>query len=42
MQMGGLELGDCRLPLEPLSGAQVTQFKTSLDEIGFFDIVKSS
>ena len=42
MQMGGLELGDCRLPLEPLSDAQTTQFKTSLDEIGFFDIIKKS
>jgi len=42
MKMEGMELGDCRLPLEPLSEAQSTQFKTSLNEIGFFDIVKQS
>ncbi len=42
MKMEGLELGNCRLPLEPLSEAQSTQFKTSLNEIGFFDIVKQS
>ena len=42
MRMEGLELGNCRLPLEPLSEAQSTQFKTSLNEIGFFDIVKQS
>ncbi|ATP57351.1 N-acetylneuraminate lyase [Pedobacter ginsengisoli] len=42
MKMEGLELGNCRLPLEPLSESQSTQFKTFLNEIGFFDIVKQS
>lgn len=42
MKMEGLELGSCRLPLEPLSESQSAQFQTSLNEIGFFDIVKQS
>jgi N-acetylneuraminate lyase len=40
MKMEGLDLGDCRLPLEPLSNADAIQFKMALDEIGFFDVVK--
>jgi N-acetylneuraminate lyase len=40
MKMEGIDLGDCRLPLEPLSSADSLQFKTALEEIGFFDVVK--
>ena len=40
MKMEGLDLGSCRLPLEPLSNADAIQFKALLDEIGFFDAVK--
>lgn len=42
MKMEGLDLGSCRLPLEPLSDGDSAQFKRSLEEIGFFDAVKSS
>lgn len=39
MKMEGLELGKCRLPLVPLSGAEEAQFKASLEEINFFNVV---
>ncbi len=42
MRMVGFELGTCRYPLEPLSAAQELEFKTSLDEIGFFQVVRDS
>lgn len=42
MKMEGFNLGKCRLPLEPLSSSEESRFKASLDEIGFFDIVKRS
>lgn len=42
MRMEGFELGTCRFPLEPLSAADETQFKASLDEIGFFNVVRNS
>lgn len=37
MKMLGYELGDCRLPLTPLTDKQITAFKASLDKIGFFE-----
>jgi len=39
MKMQGIDLGDCRLPLEPLSAGDSLQFKTALEEIGFFDVI---
>lgn len=39
MKMEGLELGKCRLPLVPLTEAEETQFKASLEEINFFNVV---
>lgn len=42
MKMEGFELGNCRLPLEPLTDKETADFKASLDEIGFFDVVKQS
>lgn len=39
MKMEGLELGKCRLPLVPLSEAEEAQFKSSLEEINFFNVV---
>jgi N-acetylneuraminate lyase len=42
MRMEGFELGDCRLPLEPLSASDASQFRASLEDIGFFKVVKQS
>jgi N-acetylneuraminate lyase len=42
MKMEGFDLGDCRLPLEPLSQKEAAQFQASLKEIGFFETVKQS
>lgn len=39
MQLKGLELGDCRLPLEPLSANDTLAFKAELTEIGFFELI---
>lgn len=39
MQIKGLELGTCRLPLEPLSANDTLTFKADLTEIGFFELV---
>lgn len=39
MKMEGLELGKCRLPLVPLTEAEEAQFKASLEEINFFNVV---
>lgn len=41
MKMEGFDLGDCRLPLVPLSKADEEKFKFSLEEIDFFNIVNS-
>jgi len=41
MKMEGFELGTCRLPLVALTSDQEQQFKSSLDEIGFFNIINS-
>lgn len=38
MQIKGLELGDCRLPLEPLSANDALAFKAELTEIGFLTL----
>jgi N-acetylneuraminate lyase len=37
MKMLGYELGDCRLPLTPLTDKQITAFKAALDKTGFFE-----
>ena len=37
MKMEGLDLGLCRLPLEPMSEAQSAQFKDALESVGFFE-----
>ena len=37
MHFLGYELGDCRLPLMPLTEAQKTAFKAALDKTGFFE-----
>jgi N-acetylneuraminate lyase len=42
MKMEGFELGNCRLPLEPLTDKETADFKASLDEIDFFNVVKQS
>ena len=42
MRMEGIELGQCRLPLEALSVAQEQDFRKSLEEINFFEVVKKS
>ena len=42
MRKLGFELGNCRLPLEPLTVSQEQQLLESLDEISFFDIVQQS
>jgi len=42
MRMEGFELGDCRLPLTPLSEQDAAQFKAALEEIDFFNTVKQS
>ena len=39
MKMEGFELGNCRLPLVPLSKTDEEKFKSSLEEIDFFNIV---
>lgn len=39
MKMEGLDLGVCRLPLEPLSEEQSAQFKGHLEAIGFFQLI---
>lgn len=39
MQIKGLELGNCRLPLEPLSANDTLALKEDLAEIGFFELV---
>lgn len=41
MKMEGFELGTCRLPLVALNSDQEQQFKSSLEEIGFFNIINS-
>ncbi|RZL51115.1 MAG: N-acetylneuraminate lyase [Pedobacter sp.] len=41
MKMEGFELGNCRLPLVPLSKADEENFKVSLEEIDFFNVVNS-
>ncbi|TKC09890.1 N-acetylneuraminate lyase [Pedobacter polaris] len=41
MRMEGFELGNCRLPLVPLSKTDEENFKASLEEIDFFNIVNS-
>lgn len=40
MKIEGYDLGKCRLPLEPLSDKDSSVFKKSLEDIGFFNIVK--
>lgn len=42
MKMEGFDLGKCRLPLEPLTDKDAADFKSSLEEIGFFNIVKQA
>ena len=42
MKMEGFELGNCRLPLVALSKADEDNFKKSLDEIDFFNVVKEA
>ncbi|RYE21663.1 MAG: N-acetylneuraminate lyase, partial [Sphingobacteriales bacterium] len=42
MRRLGLELGSCRLPLQPLSTEQEQQLLQSLDDIGFFEVVTES
>ena len=39
MKMEGFELGTCRLPLVALTEAEEQKFKSSLDEIDFFNII---
>jgi N-acetylneuraminate lyase len=39
MQIKGFELGNCRLPLEPLSADDTMAFKAELTQIGFFELV---
>ncbi len=41
MKMEGFELGKCRLPLVPLTSEDEANFKRSLEEIDFFNIVNS-
>lgn len=42
MKMEGFDLGNCRLPLVPLSKTEEENFKVSLDEIDFFNVVKAA
>jgi len=42
MQIGGMELGDCRLPLDPLSANDTLAFKAALNEIGFFELLEQT
>lgn len=42
MKIIGFELGTCRLPLEPLTEKETADFKASLEEIDFFNVVKQS
>lgn len=42
MKMEGFELGNCRLPLVALSKEDEDNFKKSLDEIDFFNVVKEA
>ena len=41
MKMEGFELGKCRLPLVPLTIEEEANFKHSLEDIGFFNIVNN-
>ena len=41
MKVQGFELGNCRLPLVPLTSDDEVNFKQSLEEIDFFNIVNS-
>lgn len=41
MKMEGFELGKCRLPLVPLSTEDEVNFKHSLEEINFFNVVNN-
>lgn len=41
MKMEGFELGNCRLPLVPLTSEEEAKFKSSLEEIDFFNVVNS-
>lgn len=40
MKMQGFELGPSRLPLVNLTNQQLSALKNSLDEVGFFDLLK--
>ncbi|MDR6782177.1 N-acetylneuraminate lyase [Pedobacter africanus] len=42
MEMEGFNLGKCRLPLEPLSAKESSDFKNALQELDFFNIVKQA
>ena len=42
MKMEGFELGNCRLPLVALSKEDEDNFKKSLEEIDFFNVVKEA
>lgn len=42
MKMDGFELGNCRLPLVALSEEDEGNFKKSLEEIDFFNVVKDA
>ncbi|SMC98204.1 dihydrodipicolinate synthase family protein [Pedobacter africanus] len=42
MEMEGFNLGKCRLPLEPLSAKESSDFRNALLEIDFFNIVKQA
>jgi len=42
MKMEGFELGNCRLPLEPLTIQDAEKFRADLDSIDFFNTVKQS
>lgn len=42
MKMEGFDLGKCRLPLEPLSDKDAASFKSALEQINFFDVVKQA
>jgi N-acetylneuraminate lyase len=41
MKMLGYDFGPCRLPLEALSAAEYEALQASLEEIGFFDLLRS-
>lgn len=42
MKMEGYDLGNCRLPLEPLTVKEANEFKVSLEAMDFFNVVKRS